>query len=107
GSSPGAKGLFTDLAPISLSLAILKRDVAPSDSTSCGAHGVWAKLVRRFHWLSCDVVHIHIMPMGPDFFKPSHFTWGFPKFPLTDSNICAIIAHSLETAGAYLYENHR
>src|SRR5258708_2027569 len=39
----------------------------------CSTHPLRTKLFRRLHWLWCGVLHAHIMPMGPDFFKSLPF----------------------------------
>ncbi len=58
--------------------AIMKANIALSDLASCATRQIWAKLVRRVHWLGCGVLHTHIMPRTVFLFK------GFP--PLSPVN---------------------
>ena len=48
-------------------------DGARSELASCGTRLIRAELLRRFHRLGCALLHEHIMPMGPLFFKPLPF----------------------------------
>src|SRR5258708_1009106 len=50
-------------------MMMLPAPIWPLGST----HPLRTKLFRRLHWLWCGVLHAHIMPMGPDFFKSLPF----------------------------------